>query len=310
MVSFFKKKGKKLEDMENLITLDFDEAVDCIADFTYNFYWAHKGEKLDYNDKIPQNSYTYKEIVDHLKNNGNLKINGDAGHRLASSMGVDLAYFGGSGKAIDVGNIFVEGDVSSRMGISMIKGAIYVKGNITDPIGNLVEVKSDFKGYKKFVSLTEIIMENKKEKMINAEISGKKLIINDGLIRDTLGARLNKDFEIVLNGDADLSTGILMRNGLVRIKGNAGKNSGTILNGGTIIIDGNTDDFTAAEMKKGTIIINGNAGKFLGANRISGTIFAKKGSPIPPLKEQTITNDDKKLLNSLMINPNRFLKFN
>ncbi len=34
-----------------------------------------------------------------------------AGHRLASSMGVDLQYFQGTGKDISVGDIYVEGNV-------------------------------------------------------------------------------------------------------------------------------------------------------------------------------------------------------
>lgn len=30
----------------------------------------------------------------------------------------------------------------------MLRGSIYVKGKVKEPIGNLVEVKSDMKGYK------------------------------------------------------------------------------------------------------------------------------------------------------------------
>lgn len=41
-------------------------------------------------------------------------------------MGVDLTYFDGNGSAIPVGNVFVNGNVSSRMGISLRKGNIYV----------------------------------------------------------------------------------------------------------------------------------------------------------------------------------------
>ena len=36
-------------------------------------------------------------------------------------MGVDLQYFGGSGNDISVGDIYVEGDVDTRMGISMTR---------------------------------------------------------------------------------------------------------------------------------------------------------------------------------------------
>ena len=73
---------------------------------------------------------------------------------------------------------------------------------------------------------------------------GDKLLIDDGTVKDTVGARLNHDAEIIMNGNVDLSTGILMRKGTVRINGTAGKNTGALLNGGIVIIDGNTDDFT------------------------------------------------------------------
>jgi len=306
----FERFKKKKISTENLIELDIDDPIDCLCDFTYNFYWNHKGEKLELSDKIPGNSYSFEDVVEHLKNKGSVRINGDAGHRLGSSMGVDLKYFGGSGKAIDVGDVFVDGDVASRMGISMRRGNIYVKGKVTSPIGNLVELKSDIKGYKKFKSITEILMDNpSKTKLINSTLSGKILEINDGIIRDTVGARLEKDVEIIINSDVDLSTGILMKNGIVRVNGNAGNNTAALLNGGTIIINGDCDDFTAVEMKHGTVIVNGNAGKFLGAKKSGGKIFAKKGSSIHPTSEKKLNNEDKKVLQISKINPSNFLKF-
>lgn len=302
------KKKDKIVD-ENIIELDIDQAVDCLCDFTYNFYWNHKGEKMELTDKIPNNNYTFQDIVEHLKKGYSVKINGDVGHRLCSSMGVDLAYFGGTGSAIEVGDVFVNGNVASRMGISMRKGNIYVSGKITDPIGNLVEVKSDVKGYKKFISITELLMDKPKVKLIGASKYSNKLEINDGLIRDTLGARLDGDYEVILNGNADLSTGILMKKGIVRVNGNGGNNTAALLNGGTVIIDGNCDDFTAVEMKKGTVIINGNAGKFLGPKKISGVIYGKQGSPIHPTKEHELTNEDKITLQNYKFNPKGFIKF-
>lgn len=308
MFGRFKKK-EKISD-ENLIELDIEEPVDCLCDFTYNFYWNHKGEKMGLTDKIPNNDYTFQDLVEHLKKGNSIKINGDVGHRLCSSMGVDLVYFGGTGSAIPVGEVFINGNVASRMGISIRKGNIYVNGNIKDPIGNLVEVKSDIKGYRKFISVTELLMDEPKNiKLIGADISGKKLEISDGLIRDTLGARLDKDFEIILDGDADLSTGILMKNGVVRINGNAGNNTAALLNGGTVIINGNCDDFTAVEMKKGIVIVNGDAGKFLGPKKVSGKIYSKEGSPIHPIKKQKLDSTDKKILQEYKFNPNGFFKF-
>ena len=307
MFGILKKKDKSLD--ENIIELDIDKSVDCLCDFTYNFYWNHKGEKMEPTDKIPNNEYSFQDIVNHLKNGNSIKINGNVGHRLCSSMGVDLAYFGGSGAAIDVGDVFINGDVASRMGISLRKGSIYVNGEVTDPIGNIVEVKSDVKGYRKFISITELLMDNPKLKLIGANKSGKKLEINDGLVRDTVGARLNGDFEIIINENVDLSTGILMKKGIVRVNGNGGNNTAALLNGGTIIIDGNCDDFTAVEMKKGIVIINGDAGKFLAPKKVSGKIYAKEGSPIHPTKEHGLNQEDKSILQKYKFNPSGFIKF-
>lgn len=141
MLKLFGRKSKKKE--RNILEVDLLEPVDCLCDFTYNFYWQHKGEKLHPEWKIPGNDITFKDLGEHLKKGGSVKINGNAGHRLCSSMGVDIKYFGGNSKEIDVGDVIVEGNVDTRMGISMVKGSIYVKGNVKEPFGNLVEVKSD-----------------------------------------------------------------------------------------------------------------------------------------------------------------------
>lgn len=129
---------------------------------------------MELTDKIPNNNHTFQDIVEHLKKGNSVKINGNVGHRLCSSMGVDLAYFGGIGSAIEVGDVFVNGDVASRIGISIRKGNIYISGKITDPIGNMVEVKSDVKGYKRFISITELLMNKPKVKLIGADKLAKK----------------------------------------------------------------------------------------------------------------------------------------
>ena len=302
--------GRKKDDEENLMELELTEPVDCLCDFTYNFYWQHQGEKMDPDDKVPGNDYTFREVVEHLKMGHSIKIKGNVGHRACSSMGVNLQYFGGDGGDIDVGKVIIDGDVDSRMGISMARGSIYVKGNVKEPFGNLIQVKSDIKGYKKFKSITDVVTNGLHgEKLIGAELSGKRLNINDGSIRDTVGARLNIDAEIIHQGDVDLSTGILMRKGLVKVNGNAGKNTGALLNGGTVLINGNCDDFSAIEMKKGTLVVNGDAGKFMGAQKKSGIILAKKGGPIPPTAKKTMGESEKKVLISLGVNPTGFLKF-
>jgi len=306
MFRLFGKKSKEREILE----IDLKKPVDCLCDFTYNFYWQHKGEKLSPDWKIPDNDYTFSDLVEHLKTGNDVKINGNVGHRLCSSMGVDLKFFGGTGKEANVGNVIVNGDVDTRMGISMIKGCIYVNGIVKAPIGNLVELKSDMKGYRKFKSITEVLTRGLQgDKLSGSELINKKIVINDRIVRDTVGSRLDMDSEIVLNGDVDLSTGILMRKGRVRINGNAGKNTAALLNGGTVVINGNCDDFTAIDMIKGFIIVNGDAGKFLAANKKSGTVLAKKGSPIPPTKEMNLSGEDNSTLLKLGFNPKGFKKF-
>lgn len=307
----FKIFGRnKDKSPENVLKVQSPEPVDCLCDFTFNFHWQHQGEKLDPSWMIPHNDLTFGDLVEHLKSGGDVLILGDAGHRLASSMGVDLKYFGGKGNDIPVGDIYVEGDVDTRMGISIARGNIYVKGEVKEPMGNLVEVETDAKGYKKYRSITDIMHQGLlSDKMISSQLTGKKLIINDQTVKDTVGARLNRDAEIIINGRVDLSTGILMRNGVVHIKGPAGKNSGALLNGGTLIIDGDTDDFTGIDMIKGTIIVNGDAGKFMAASKKSGKILARKGRPIPPASEQPLTNDDRNIIISYGFNPQGFKKF-
>ncbi len=303
-------RNKDGDEAKDTLTVESPECVDCLCDFTFNFHWQHKGEKLDPNWKIPHNDLTFGEVVEHLKNGGDVRINGDAGHRLASSMGVDLKYFGGNGKDIPVGDVYVEGDADTRMGISMARGNIYVKGKVKEPMGNLVEIKTDAKGYKKYRSITDIIHHGLEgDQLLACQLIGNKLVINDKTVKDTVGARLDRDAEIIVNGKADLSSGILMRKGAVCINGPAGKNSGALLNGGNLIIDGNADDFTAIDMIKGKIIINGDAGKFLAANKKTGIILAKEGRPIPPAEEKSLSNKDRTLLLSYGFNPQGFRKF-
>jgi formylmethanofuran dehydrogenase subunit C len=209
-----------------------------------------------------------------------------------------------------VGDIYVNGDVDTRMGISMTRGNIYVTGKVSEPMGNVVEVKSDVEGYKKFRSITDILSNGlKHDKPVGFQLNDNKLIIDDGTIKDTVGARLDQDVEVVVNGDVDLSTGILMRNGTVLINGNAGKNTGALLNGGKIVINGNTDDFTGIDMIKGCIIINGDGGKFMAANKKNGTIMAFKGSPIPPVSLRPVNPEEQKQLINLGFNPGKFKKF-
>jgi formylmethanofuran dehydrogenase subunit C len=305
--NLFKKSNKKKldefleENKDKVLTLELDRPVDCLCDFTYNFIWQ---SKFDPETEI-KDGISFKTLVEHLKNNGIVYIKGDVGKRFCSSMGVDLKYFGGSGGRIKVGTVIVDGNIDTRFGISMLSGTVYIneKSQIKEPMGNVIEVESDIKGYRKFISITEFVeYRYKDEKLLKPNKFDKNrgvLEINDKIKRDTVGARLNDDKTIIVNGDVDLSTGILMKRGKVIVNGNAGKNTGAVLSGGIVIINGDTDDFTGIEMKDGVIVVDGNAGKFLGAKKKGGVIYARDGKEIPPTKRYELSKDDVEFLKSL-----------
>ncbi|MEO2117758.1 MAG: hypothetical protein ABGW92_05080, partial [Methanocaldococcus sp.] len=292
LFNIFKKSNKKKldefldENKDKVLKLELNNPINCLCDFTYNFIW-----QSDFNPetKIKEN-ITFKTLVEHLKNGGVVYIKGNVGKRFCSSMGVDLRYFGGSGGRIKVGTVIVDGDVDTRFGISMLSGTVYIneRNSIKEPMGNVIEVESDIKGYRKFISITEFVEYRYREEKLSKPNKFDKnkgiLEINDKIKRDTVGARLNEDKTIIVNGDVDLSTGILMKNGRVIVNGNAGKNTGAVLNGGLVIINGDTNDFTGFEMKDGIIVVDGNAGKFLGAKKKGGVIYARDGKEVPPTK--------------------------
>ncbi|MFZ3166112.1 MAG: formylmethanofuran dehydrogenase [Candidatus Methanoperedens sp.] len=277
------------------MNLELSYPVDCLCDFTYDFFWQHRGSRLSPSSVIPHQtgtSYTYQDLVFALKNGEDVNIKGNAGKRLGSSLGVDLKFFGGTGKAIKSGSIIVDGDIDTRMGISMISGAIYVKGNVKQPVGNVVEVGSDLPGYRKFISITDILSEVSYEKILPPNIMENGcLYVRDGIIRDTIAARLDADADrkVIVEGDAGMSTGILMKRGFVRIEGNAGLNTAVLLHGGTVVA-GNTGEFAGAYMKDGVLIISGKAQGYVGANMKGGTIFYKGDVMVPgvPVDEKDI----------------------
>ncbi|MCE8427462.1 MAG: tributyrin esterase [Candidatus Methanoperedens sp.] len=258
--------------------LILSRSVDCLCDFTYDFYWQHKGKRLDPSGVIPDqqgSSLTYSDIVSLLKKGEDVYIKGNAGRRLGSSLGVDLKFFGGNGRSLKVGSIIVEGDVDSRMGISMLSGAIFVKGSVKQPLGNVIEVESDRKGFRKYRSITDILQGGRNDKIILPNImKGDTLLINDGLIRDTVAARLDSEKKIVIEGNAGMSTGILMKRGSVHVEGDSGKNTGVLLNGGSVIVN-DTEEFAGAYMRDGILIIYGKSKGFVGANMKGGRIFYK-----------------------------------
>jgi formylmethanofuran dehydrogenase subunit C len=271
----------------------------CIGDFTFDFFWQHGGSRLDPSSEV--GGHTYKEIVSHLRCKETVKVIGDVGGRLGSSMGADLVAFGGRGGACSVGSIIVDGNAGSRMGISMLSGSIYLSGNAADPLGNVLEVESDLTGYRKFVSITEVAsgISSASVKGPNEKAEGR-LAIKDGILRETICARCDAPCEIVVNGDVGMSAGILMKKGVLKIEGDAGKNTGVLLRGGTVIVEGRTEEFTAAEMRRGTIFVSGDAGSFLGARMTGGAVFALNGKPVPPVRSQIPSAEEQGMIQRVL----------
>lgn len=290
--------------------LTLTSPVDCLCDSTYNFFWQHKGAELDPDAVIPHQldtDYTYRQLVDELASGRNMHILGSVGKRFASSLGVAIAYFGGSGKSICAGSVFVDGDIDTRCGISMVAGAIYVSGNMAEPMGNIVEVVSDMGGYKKYISITNILHNVAEDNDVGNggdsrsvmfaddrnSFDGTTLILGDGVMRDTVAARLDVDVTVIVKGDVSLSTGILMRKGKLIVEGDAGMNTGVLLNGGRVIVMGDTGEFAGAEMRRGELITGGKVHGYIGANMggKGGSIYVKGNSgakPIPPAKVSVV----------------------
>jgi len=277
---------------------------DCIGDFTYNFIWQHKGAKLNPTETIPSQlgtSYSYEAVVEALKSGEDVHIKGDVGTRLGSSLGVNLVYFGGNGKELpEVGSIVVDGNAGSHLGLSMLSGAIYVKGEVTEPLGNVVQVGSDFDGYKKFVSITWVL-HHPEERPINTilapnEFKDGALVLADRILRNTLAARCMKEATVRVRGDVGISAGILMRKGCVLVDGNAGMNAAALLNGGTVVVLGDAAEFLGVEQKKGVAFVKGNAKGYVGAKVTGGRIICRRTKPIPPVRETKLETEDLTLL--------------
>jgi formylmethanofuran dehydrogenase subunit C len=266
----------------------------CLCDFTFDFYWQHQGSRLDMDQTVSGTSY--RKLVQALSLGETVKIMGDVGSRLASSLGVDLQRLGGKGGPIEAtGKIIVEGNVGSHMGISMQRGAVYVSGEIKPPLGNVVQVESDLTGFGKFVSATEVL--EKSMTVLGPNTADKNgLTICDDILRDTLGARNPTDKKICLQGDAGMSTGILMRSGLIEVFGDAGPNTGVLMQGGRIVVRGKAGDFTGAEMRGGEILIEGDAGSFTCARMKGGAVYAKKGKSVPPASVQMPSSYEQKAI--------------
>ncbi len=280
--------------------LELTESVDNLCDYTYNFTW--QGNKLRPERIIPfqkSTRYTYKDLVGELRKGKEVHIKGNAGGRLGYSMGVDLRHFGGTGAPEKAGKIYVEGDVSSEMGMGMVSGAIYVKGSIEEPVGNVVEVVSDVQDYRKFRGITEILSSGLAGDVLvknSFDEEKRHLLLNDGILRGTVAARCSVDAFVTIEGDVYNGTGLLMQKGVVHVRGNAGMNTGAHLDGGVVNVEGTAGEFAGAYMKKGVLILKDAKG-FVGANMKDGVIFAKKKvKTAPPVEELSMAEEDAKLI--------------
>jgi len=76
--------------MRDLLTVDISTQVDCLCDFTYNFYWQHNGSELDPSKPVEGQvgtHFTYRDLVEHLISGKDVRINGNAGSRLGFQPG-------------------------------------------------------------------------------------------------------------------------------------------------------------------------------------------------------------------------------
>lgn len=277
---------------------------DCLCDFTFDFYWQHKGSRLNPDRTVSGESVSFRQLVEALRQGKIVRIKGDVGNRLGSSLGVDLVRLGGKGGAIEAtGRILVDGDVGSRMGISMVRGTIYASGRVKEPLGNVIEVKTDITGYRKFISATEAL--EKCLPVLEPNLRNERgLEIRDGVLRDTLGARNPCDRALRVRGYVGMSTGILMRSGLIDVSGSADRNTGVLLCGGRIVVRGSTGEFTGSEMRGGEIFVAEDAGSFACAKMKGGAVYAKSGKSLPPARANMLRAEEQALVSrTLGISP-------
>lgn len=296
--------------MIEILSLELESPANCLCDFTYNFYWQHKGSELDPDDPVEgqiNSAYTYRDLIEHLKSGGDVHIEGSAGSRMASGLGVDLKYFGGAGQALNVGNIYINGDSGTRMGISMVAGRIYVSGSVAEPMGNVIEVLSDRDGYRCFRSITDILHNGLNGDELPGSLNSYTdsevpyLVLADGVLRDTIGARCQREVRIEVEGDVSLSTGILMREGIIIVDGDAGMNTGALLSGGTVVVRGNVGEFAAADMRAGNLVITGKTGGYMCANMRGGAVFVRHDTNvIPPARKCQLSSENLKWLMDIL----------
>jgi len=280
--------------------LTLKDKINNLCDYTYNFTWQNN--KIHFDSVIPSQvdtNYAFSDLVNELKNGKDVHISGNVGKGLGYSTGVNLKHFGGTGAVEKAGQIFIDGDVLSEMGMGMAAGTIYVKGNVEEPFGNVVEVTSDKALYRKFRSITDILRQgNGKDVLIKNKYDAKKnqLILDDGIMRGTIAARCDRDALVTVEGDVYNGCGLLMQKGTIHVTGDAGMNTGAHLDGGLIVVEGTTGEFAGAYMKKGTVILYDAKG-YAGANMIDGVILSKNKVKVSnPVVELDISQEDANII--------------
>ncbi|HJH32762.1 MAG TPA: formylmethanofuran dehydrogenase [Methanosarcinaceae archaeon] len=286
------------------IRIELTAPVNNICDYTFDFHWQN--QQLDPVSVIPDQSgtqFTYSDLVDALKGGTDIHIKGDVGARFAYSLGVNLKHSGGSGNSEFAGRVFVDGNVGEEAGMGMVSGTLYISGDVAEPLGNIIEVGSDVQGYRKFRSITDILYNGLDTDTIISNIfdeEERRLTLDDGIVRGTLGARCGRMASIVVEGDAYNGTGLLMRHGMIIVKGDAGMNTGAHLDGGTVIVLGTVDEFAGAYMKGGVLVFK-NAKGYVGAGMKDGAIYSKKKvKTSPPSGKSRMKGKDSSLLKNLL----------
>lgn len=280
--------------------LSLKESIDNLCDYTYNFTWQNN--TIRPGNIIPSQTgtnYTFSDLVNELKKGKDVHISGNAGSGLGYSMGVNLKHFGGTGAIEKAGKLYIDGDVSSEMGMGMVSGTIYVKGNVEQPHGNVIEVISDDPGFRKFRSITDILCHGTGKDVLiknNYDVRKKHLLLIDGIQRGTIAARCDCEGFVSIEGDVYNGTGLLMQKGKIHVSGDAGMNTGAHLDGGLIIVEGETGEFAGAYMKKGIIILKDARG-YAGANMKNGLILSKNKVKVsPPVEELERTQEDANMI--------------
>lgn len=285
-----------------MISIKLSSIINNLCDYTYNFCWNES--KIKPSDIIPDQvgtNYTYENLVNSLKKGEDVCITGNVGNRLAQSMGVDLKHFGGNGNIEKAGRIFIDGNVGPEAAMGMVSGTIYVKGEINQPLGNIVEVNSDVADYRKFCTITDILSNGPgNDKLIGNSFENLTFRLTDGILRGTIGSRSEFNGLIEIDGNVYNGTGLFMKQGTIVVNGNAGMNTGSHLNGATVIIRGKTEEFSGAYMKSGRLIFLDSKGH-VGAGMQGGSIFSKKKiNTSPPATKISLGKNDIGFIRSSM----------